>query len=205
MFLFSPGSCSTVTSDLPALFLRGWGKTWPTFAWCQFSSLGRLLLLLPRGRRSRCRTVSSPFSSWLGCSWRDWFEKIWGPPRSCSIEFASSSLPCPCKAREGLPDFSPLPPPFGRQEGQSKPEMEAGKLLVVDGELMAVVGSKGFLRSPHGCLLGLSQDKAPVAPPARQGQVDVPGAGLRLAPAIPWPYPHTAQTGTAGVPQSLMN
>lgn len=40
LFLFSPGSCSTVTSDLPALFLRGWGKTWPTFAWCQFSSLG---------------------------------------------------------------------------------------------------------------------------------------------------------------------
>lgn len=100
LFLFSPGSCSTVTSDLPALFLRGWGKTWPTFAWCQFSSLGRLLHL-PRGRRSRCRTVSSSFSSWLGCSWRDWFEKIWGPPQSCSIEFASSSLPLPLQGSGG--------------------------------------------------------------------------------------------------------
>lgn len=78
LFLFSPGSCSTVTSDLPVLFLRGWGRVWPTFAWCQFSSMG-LLLLLPRGSGSHCLTVSPPFSSWLGCSWRDWFEQIWGP------------------------------------------------------------------------------------------------------------------------------
>lgn len=102
--------------------------------------------------------------------------------------------------------FPPFPPPFGRQEGQSKPEIEAGKLLmVVDGELMAIVESKGFLRSLHCCLLGLNQSTAPVAPPACQGQVDIPGAGLHHAPAIPWPYPHTAQPETAGVPQSVMN
>lgn len=78
LFLFSPGSCSTVTSDLPALFLRGWGRVWPTFAWCQFSGVG-LLLLLPWGSASHCLTVSPPFSSWLGCSWRDWCEQIWAP------------------------------------------------------------------------------------------------------------------------------
>lgn len=132
--------------------------------------------------------------------------KSGAPREAAQLSLPPPPSPCPCKAREGLRDFSPLPPPFGRQEGQSKTEMKAGKLLmVVDGEIMAIVGSKGFLRCPHGCLLGLSQNKTPVGPPVGQGQVDIPGAGLHHAPAILWHYPHTAQPGTTGVPQSLMN
>lgn len=96
--------------------------------------------------------------------------KSGAPRKAAQLSLPPPPSPCPCKAREGLRDFSPLPPPFGSQEGHSKPEVEAGKLMVVvEGELMAIVGSKGFLRSPHWCLWGLSQNKAPVAPPACQG------------------------------------
>lgn len=122
LFLFSPGSHSTVTSDLPLLFLRGWGKTWPTFAWCQFSSPGLLLLLLllPRGRGSCCRTASPPFSSWLGCSWRDWFEQIWAPLRRCSIEFASPSLPpAPARLGKACVTFPPFPLPSAGKKASS--------------------------------------------------------------------------------------
>lgn len=80
-----------VTSDSPLLLLRGSGKTRPTFAWCQLHSPG--LLLLPGGGGSCYRTVSPPFSSQLDCSWRDWSAQSWGPPRSCSMELASPSLP----------------------------------------------------------------------------------------------------------------
>lgn len=84
----------TVTSDSPLLFLRGLGKTRPTFAWCQLHSPG-LLLLLPGGGGSCYRSVSPPFSSQLHCSWRDWSAQSWGPPRSCSMEL-DFPLPSPC-------------------------------------------------------------------------------------------------------------
>lgn len=127
--------------------------------------------------------------------------KSGAPRKAAQLSLPPPPSPCPCKAREGLRDFSPLPPPFGRQEGQSKAEMEAGKLLVVvDGELMAILGSKGFLRSLCCCLLA-ARTKHQRAKSEWTSLV----LGSILPQAIPWPYPHAAQPGTAGVPQSLMN
>lgn len=69
LVLFSHGSFNMVTYDLPELFLHSSKKMWPTFGWCQFSSLR--LFLLPWGPTGYYSSVSTPplFMAQLQLAW----------------------------------------------------------------------------------------------------------------------------------------
>lgn len=93
LVLFSQGSHRTVTSDLPLLFLRGLGKTWPTFAWCQLRSPG--LSPPPRGQ---WELILCHLPSFLITA-----AGVTGLCRAApceSAQWGQASPPCPCQAQK---------------------------------------------------------------------------------------------------------